>query len=131
MTVTAMPTIYVSDADYERLANLAECSDSHGARLLRDELERAVVVSPDDVPCDVVRLHATISFTEVSTGRRRVVELVPPEQADIDKGRVSVLSPVGAALLGMPSGASIRLVGEDGRPHMLTVDAVGFGHATA
>jgi regulator of nucleoside diphosphate kinase len=115
------PTVYVTEADYERLANLAETSGTRGARLLGEELERAVIVDAGQVRRPFVRLNSQVEFTDLMTGRTRRVEVVPPDEADIDRNRLSVLTPVGAALIGLPAGESIGLETEDGRSHVIVV----------
>jgi regulator of nucleoside diphosphate kinase len=122
------PTVYVTEPDYERLANLAERGDTRGSRLLAEELERAVIVGDEEVRRPFVRLNSQVEFLDLMTGRTRRVEVVPPDEADIDRNRLSVLTPVGAALIGLPAGETIGLRTEDGRAHVLVVLDVG-GHA--
>lgn len=114
------PTIYVTETDYERLTNLAEKGETHGARILAEELERAVIVG-EAFGRPFVRLNCAVQFTDLMTGRTRRVEVVPPNEADIDRNRLSVLTPVGAALIGLPAGETIGLKTDDGRPHVLHV----------
>jgi regulator of nucleoside diphosphate kinase len=75
------------------------------------------------MPTDVVRIGSTIEF-EVDDGRRLKVQLVLPENADINAGRISVLTPVGAALIGLSPGQSMEWSGNDGKERLLTVLAV-------
>lgn len=107
---TASPSaaIYVAASEHERLHNLAEASAEPGAALLREELARAIVVGEEDAPQAFVRLDSTIEYAESTSGRRRTLTLVPPGQANIDEHRISVLSPIGAALLGLVPGASFN-----------------------
>ena len=124
------PPVFVADTEYERLANLAESVDSRGARLLGEELARATVLS-GDFPRSVVRLQSKVEFTDLTTGRTRTVEVVLPEAADIDQQRLSVLSPVGAALIGLQAGESIGMRTEDGRSHVLVIVNVEAAHEPA
>jgi regulator of nucleoside diphosphate kinase len=75
------------------------------------------------MPADVVRIGSIIEF-EVDDGRRLKVQLVLPENADINAGRISVLTPVGAALIGLSPGQSMEWSGNDGKERLLTVLAV-------
>lgn len=125
------PTIYVTEADYDRLSNLASSHNSHGATLLKRELARATVVKDGARPRAFVRLYAMVEFSDLMTGRTRRVQIVPPEEADIDQNLLSVLSPVGAALIGLVPGESIGLSTEDGRPHVLSVATVDLSRASA
>ena len=118
------PSIYVTEGEYERLSNLAESSSSRGATLLGDELARAIIVKDGEFPRDFVRLHAFVEFADLFTGRARRVQIVPPEEADIDRDRLSVLTPVGAGLIGLTVGDTIGISTEDGRPHVLEVRSV-------
>ncbi len=99
--------IYVAASEQERLHNLADASAEPGAALLREELARAIVVG-EDAPQAFVRLDSTIEYAEPASGRRRTLTLVVPGRANIDEHRISVLSPIGAALLGLVPGASFN-----------------------
>ena len=77
----------------------------------------------DGNAADVVRIGSIIEF-EVDDGRRLKVQLVLPENADINAGRISVLTPVGAALIGLSPGQSMEWSGNDGKERVLTVLAV-------
>lgn len=121
------PTIRVADADYERLANLARSSETEGAALLSRELERARVVSDAqtvDEPA-FVRLGSLVEYADLVSGRVRRVEVTIPETADIDQDRLSVLSPIGAALIGLSAGDTLSWTSDDGRPRVVVVNWVG------
>jgi len=111
--------IYITKADYQRLRALVdlhgEGRDSGAAERLDAELDRAILVEPAELPADVVTLESRVSFQETSTGVVRDVVLAPPSSADPASGRVSVLAPVGAALLGLRRGDSIEWPLPDGR----------------
>jgi regulator of nucleoside diphosphate kinase len=125
------PTVYVTQSEYERLANLAESTSSLGAAILGDELGRAIVIKDGEFPRSFVRLHSIVEFSDLTTGRTRRMQIVPPDEADIDKNRLSVLTPVGAGLIGLTPGDSIGISTEDGRSHVLSVVSVEASHATA
>lgn len=71
---------------------------------LAAELERAQVVEPQAVPSGVVTLHSRVQYVDTATGERREVTLVFPAEADIAAGRISVLAPLGTALMGFREG---------------------------
>ena|SRR5689334_15325142 len=125
------PSVYVTESEYERLSNLAHANASRGAALLGDELVRAIVLKDGEFPRDFVRLRSFVEFTDLMTGRTRRVQIVLPDEADIDQDRLSVLSPVGAALLGLMAGDSIGLSTENGRTHVLQVASVESAHEPA
>ncbi len=123
-TFPEMPAIVVSTADQRRLTQLALDSLNRtpdvAAELLA-EMERAEVVDP--VPASVVRMGSIVSFSD-DEGRRREVTLVFPGKADIGAGRVSILTPIGTALIGLAEGQSIAWTTRDGRRRALTVISV-------
>lgn len=120
------PAIVVTRYDQERLSRLAE---SHAARNpkvsdeLLAELDRAGIVEEGKIGVDVVRMGSTLRFTS-DLGQDRTVTLVFPGEADIATGRVSVLTPIGAALIGLSVGQSIDWTARDGQVHRLTVESV-------
>ena len=75
---------------------------------LRSELDRAIVVSSEAVPQDVVTMNSTVLYVDETTGERRAVKIVYPVEADAREGRISVLAPVGTALLGLSLGQPIE-----------------------
>lgn len=115
------PAVYVAASEFDRLASLAESFPGPGARLLAEELDRAVVVEPRRTRRGFVRLHSTVSYLDHVSGQERTVTLVLPSEADIDQGRLSVTAPAGAALLGLSVGDVFGWRGQDGRLHELTV----------
>lgn len=130
-TAVAQPTIYIAQADHDLLSTLvgSASGSSPGAALLREELDRAVLLP--DVPAGVVKLGSTVRCRQRETGKVRTLRLVTPDRADIDAGRVSVLSPVGAALLGAASGQAFAYEAAPGRVHVLEILDVEDGHAGA
>ena len=125
-TIDALPRIVISKAEESRLTAIATASSQRlpeTSAALLNELERAEVLPETAMPDDVVRIGSTIEF-EVDDGRSLKVQLVLPENADINAGRISVLTPVGAALIGLSPGQSMEWSGNDGRERLLTVLAV-------
>jgi len=88
--------IIVTAHDYEILKTL--CQQTGGSSKLLEELERATIKK--SISDDVVRLNSTLEFKDERTGKVREVQLVLPALADIQKSRISILSPIGTALLG-------------------------------
>ena len=118
-----MPAIVVSDADYNRLVNLAaavEEREPNVANVLQSEMKRAQVVSAEVFPANVVRMGSTVEFRS-DAGQQRRVTLVYPGDADFAQGKLSILTPIGAALIGLSPGQSIAWTARDGRQHRLTV----------
>ena len=125
MTVSELhlsPPLTVARSDHGELTRLALAGtgySSDDAEDLLHELERAKIVPDKNVPADVVRMGSRVRFR---TGRdERQVTLTWPAEADIASRRISVLTPVGTALIGLRAGQSISFRTRDGRPQMLTV----------
>jgi regulator of nucleoside diphosphate kinase len=93
------------------LAAFATAQRDHGhLEELTLELERALLVGPDDLPRDVVTMHARVRVADLVTGERDDLVLVFPGQADVAARRVSVLAPIGTALLGYREGDEVEWV---------------------
>ncbi len=104
--------------DYAQLRCLARDHE------LSDELDRAIVVPPERMPSDVVTMHSRCIYVDESTGARREVELVYPDEADPAAGKISVLAPIGSALLGLAAGHSIDWELPGRKIHRITVERV-------
>lgn len=107
---SALPPIIVSSHDVRRLEALLAsplAAASPIAAQLEAELVRAEVCAPDAVPADVVTMNSEVECIDEDGGVERRLRLVYPNDADADAGRISVLAPVGAALLGLSAGQSI------------------------
>jgi regulator of nucleoside diphosphate kinase len=115
--------LILSDKDYRRLSLLT------GDTLLREELGRAVVVSADEVPDDIVRMHSRVVFLDKSSGLQREIQLCFPEEADINAGKISVISPVGTALIGLKVGHEIDWPFPNGETRLLKVVDVSYSPA--
>lgn len=120
-----LPRIFVDEADRTRLRNLAYSALDQFpdvAEELLAELDRAE--SP--ARRDVVKMGSTVEF-ETDTGFRHMVRLVFPADADISAGRVSVLTPIGTALLGLTAGENMSFIDREGRERELTILSVAAG----
>lgn len=118
------PPIHLSEADYDVIADLALAMQKRApdlAQLILDEINRAKVHSPGSLPKDVVTLGSEVSFLDDSTGEERRLQLVLPQDADIQADRISVMTPVGAGLIGMSVGREISWPTPDGRPRILRI----------
>ena len=104
------PEIIITERDSDRLTRLLDVlpdAQRAAASALELELERAHVVAPRAVPCDVVTMNSRFVFEEADSGRRTEAVLVYPHDTKQDDKAVSVLAPVGSALLGLRKGQSI------------------------
>ena len=120
------PNITLTRSDHERLGRLADTFAARSpdvADQLFAELDRARIVDDAALGSDIVRMGSTVRFT-TDSGEDRTVVLVFPGEADIAEGKVSVLTPIGAALIGLTAGQTIDWPARDGRIHRLTVESV-------
>lgn len=120
------PNIILSEVDHSRLLVLAEDAPEKAAAVadqLMAELDRAKVVTAAKVPDNVVQMGSKIAFRS-SDGSERQVTLVYPGEADIAEGKISILTPIGAALIGLAPEQSISFEVRDGRMQEITVIAV-------
>lgn len=124
------PPILMSEGDHDILLGLAASGtrrNPDAARLLLEEADRADLVPAGCLPADVVALGSHVVFTDQGNGVTRSVQLVLPPEADIGKGRISILSLVGAGLIGLRAGQSIDWPLQDGRLRRLSVTEARAG----
>jgi len=119
-------SILVTEQDFERLALLIMHSQGPNVVALEEELGRAEVVSQKDIPNDVVTMNSIVTFVSEDTGRESEIKLVFPKDADVTKGHVSVLAPVGVALIGLRVGQSIDWPMPNGQSRHLKVTGIKY-----
>lgn len=120
----AKPRITLTAADHVKLSVLANAAANtmpDVASELAEELDRAHVLPKGRHPADVVYMGCEVDFRDDLTGRVQTVILVYPNEADISKGKISVLTPIGTALIGLPVGKSIDWATRSGELKRLTV----------
>lgn len=99
-------TIYLSEYDADQLRTLISTLDKRNladrtyAMSLENEVNRAEILPASDIPDEIVRMNSRIQLTDMETGDVLVFQIVYPLDADFDDGKISVLSPIGTALLG-------------------------------
>ena len=104
----------VTESDYERLCSLIESSrrlhqrDAERLDELENELNRAAIVKSSDVSSDVVTMNSRVRMKDLNSGRELTYQIVFPKDADISENRISVLAPLGTALLGYRVGATVE-----------------------
>ncbi|MET0249075.1 MAG: nucleoside diphosphate kinase regulator [Sphingobium sp.] len=121
------PAIHILAAECDILWGLALSAQSkqpQSAALLLAELDRAELCEPAELPEHTVVMNAHIDFVDEGTSARRTVQLTYPCDADIAAGRISILTPVGAGLIGMKAGNSIRWPDRDGHDRVLRIVSV-------
>lgn len=132
-----LPAIAISAHDIDRLRHLAEVAMEKypsTAEFLAREIDRAEIIPADcsfidDISgqmrkVNLVTMQSEVTFVDNIGGQKRKVILVYPEDADVDAGRISILTPIGAALIGLSAGQSIEFQTPSGGWRALTVLAV-------
>jgi len=105
------PTIIINELDAERIDRLLEqpaFASLPVADALNAELDRAQMCTPQIMPHDVVTMNSKVKFRDLTTGEVRVRTLVYPAQMTDSATQLSVLAPVGAALIGLRAGDTIN-----------------------
>lgn len=123
----ALPDIYVTTSDYERLSHLIYQLKSSAAADLEEELARATVVPEFELPFAVVTMNSTVKFRDLESGKESKVTLVFPENANLDEGKVSVLAPIGIALIGLRLNEEIEWPMPSGHARRLQVVSISHG----
>lgn len=105
------PTIIINELDAERIDRLLEKPEFASlpvADALNEELDRAQMCTPETMPHDVVTMNSQVKFRNLTTGEELTRTLVYPAQMTDSSMQLSVLAPVGAALLGLRTGDTIH-----------------------
>ncbi|MBX3580961.1 MAG: nucleoside diphosphate kinase regulator [Rhizobiaceae bacterium] len=128
-TTRRKPQITITQLDHEKLSRLAQSVATRSPDIseeLLGELDRARIVTEARLPKDVVRMGSSLSYS-TDTGEVRQVTLVFPAEADIAAGKISILTPIGTALIGLARGQSMEWEARDGRVRRLKVESVEAG----
>ncbi len=107
--------IYITEFDLTRLTSLVHDAyrTHHGREYLaklQAELDRAIIVTPQTVPEDVITMNSVVRLLDVDTGEEETYSLVFPENADIGAGKISILAPIGTGMLGYQLGDTFEWV---------------------
>lgn len=107
--------IYVTEPDYERLTKLIEIARQHEGDPNREyidrleyELERAKVVPQKDISPDVITMRSNVRLKDLDTSEEMIYRLVFPTEANYEEGKISILAPIGTAMLGYRRGDVIE-----------------------
>ncbi len=98
--------VFITDADRSRLLKFIGRErefgggDSENLADLECEIKRACISATKDIPQDAVTMHSTVQLRDLDSGEEVIYTLVYPAEADLSEGRISVLAPVGTAILG-------------------------------
>ncbi len=122
--------IYVTEHDRKRLLHLIESvrdswRDQQAADILEEELERAKVVPGDKIPSSVVTMNSRVRVRDMKAQKEITYQVVFPQDSDLSLNRVSVLAPIGMALLGYDVGSEVEWETPGGIRH-LRIEAVEY-----
>lgn len=126
---TPMPTprIVINEDELGHIESLAEGAmlrnPALGERLM-EEIGRAQIVKPEKMPRDVVSIRSSVTYRDEATGLHKTVTLVYPEDADIMRHQISIMTPIGIALLGLSEGAAFYWDTRNNQRRTLTVIGV-------
>ena len=121
------PPIILSSLDMDRIESLLAAlpaSALPGKAELQAELDRADVVPPEEVPPTVVTMNSTVKFSILETGKEFCLTLVYPRDMDGSADRISIVAPVGGALLGLSVGDELAWPGPGGKPMTVRVTEI-------
>ncbi len=123
--------LHITDFDMERLQKLLEGTHNWNPKdrayleHLEEELSRAVVVPSKKIPVDVVTMNSQIRVKDLDTGKEMLIQLVFPSEADFERGKISILAPIGTALIGYRAGDTVEWKVPAGIRH-LRIDEVVY-----
>jgi regulator of nucleoside diphosphate kinase len=112
LTQTATPVILLRN-DFEILNGFVknlqgmQVNEKENFSKLYEELKKAQIVDAENFPCDIVRLNSTVVIKDLKTKRDMTITIVLPQKADIKQKKVSVLAPIGTALIGFRKGQTV------------------------
>lgn len=125
----AQPNIVITQRDYERLEMLLDSLSAqnslHGVGLI-DELQRADLVPSQEIPATVITMNSRATFTVLSSGKQLTYTLVYPQDMDASGDKISILAPVGSALLGLSVGQEIEWSLGAGKTTRIRVDSIDY-----
>ncbi|SPO69446.1 nucleoside diphosphate kinase regulator [Pseudomonas sp. JV241A] len=129
--MSTKPSIIVTRLDVQRLERLIESldektQDSPGVLALQDELDRAETVGHEEIPAGVVTMNSRVHCREEASGKDYHLTLVYPKDANADEGKISILAPIGSALLGLSVGEKIDWPAPGGKTLKLELLAVEY-----
>lgn len=117
--MTTTKNIYLSQTDHQKLSGILASMKKKGnlrlphLRTLYEELSAAVIVIEGEVPADIAGMGSTVEYHNPRTDTIETATLVFPAEADSDQGKVSVLAPLGSALIGETVNTEVRCQAPD------------------
>jgi regulator of nucleoside diphosphate kinase len=119
-----LPSLVISQEDYQKISVLLSVAKVDIADQLAEELGRAELVPYQELPFDIVSMNSRVTFIDLDTDKEQSVTLTYPNEANIELGKISILAPVGAALIGLRIGQTIDWPVADGKVRRMKVISV-------
>lgn len=116
--------VILTQADFQKLSQLISIARTEIAELLEGELNRAAIVPDDQLPRDVVAMNSVVGFKDLDSGKESTITLVYPHEANIAENKISILAPVGSALIGLRVGQVIHWPVPNGKEKKFQVVSV-------
>ncbi len=113
--------ILITERDYLRIRYILGRLNSEDYENLEIEIERAKVIAEQDVPSDLVRMNTTVTFITLQDEKKSTLTLVYPEDANIAEGKISILAPLGSALIGLRVNQEINWMFPDGKTKTIKI----------
>lgn len=120
--------IFITEYDVQRLEGLIErfraipSREGRNLNELEQELEKAEVVPPEGIPPDVITMNSRVCLADLDSGQEMILTLVFPTEADVETGKISILAPIGTAMIGYRVGDTITWAVPGGKKNLLVKD---------
>ena len=102
--------IIISKEQFKKISDLILNNPTPAAEQLEEELGRAIVVEDHQIPQNIVMMNSQVTFVEIESGKKNTVTLVYPNESNINENKVSILAPIGIALIGLSVGQNIEWI---------------------
>ena len=113
--------ILITERDYLRIRHILSKVPSEDFENLEIEIERAKIIDEREVPLDLVRMNSTVKFMTLQDEKVNTLTLVFPEEANFSEGKISILAPLGSALIGLRVDQEINWMFPDGKTKTIKI----------
>ena len=113
--------ILITERDYLRIRHILSRQASEDFENLEIEIERAKIIAENEVPKDLVRMNSTVRFKTLQDDKVTTLKLVFPEDANFSEGKISILAPLGSALIGLRVEQEINWMFPDGKTKTIKI----------
>lgn len=113
--------ILITERDYLRIKHILSFQNSSDYENLEIEIERAKIIYDDEVPSGLVKMNTKFKFMTLQDEKTMIITIVYPEDANFSEGKISVLAPLGSALIGLQVNQEINWMFPDGKVKRLKI----------